>query len=104
MAASLWLGLVSLVEANAAAIIDVRTAEEFQSWHVKGALNIDHEEITDGILKYPDIRKDTPIHLYCRSGRRSGIARESLLKVGYKHVVNVGGLEEAGRFVDAKAD
>jgi phage shock protein E len=33
--------------------------------------------------------------VYCRSGRRSGIAQSALEEAGYTNVVNVGGLEDA---------
>ena len=38
--------------------------------------------------------KDTPITLYCRSGRRSEAARQTLLGMGYTQVTNAGGYEE----------
>jgi phage shock protein E len=41
--------------------------------------------------------KDAQIYLYCRSGRRSGIALEALQEAGYRNAVNIGGLQEAGR-------
>jgi phage shock protein E len=33
--------------------------------------------------------------VYCRSGRRSGIARETLIAQGFTNVTNIGGLQEA---------
>ena len=41
--------------------------------------------------------KDAPVYLYCRSGRRSGIAMDALQEAGYRNAVNIGGLQEAGR-------
>ena len=74
--------------------IDVRTAEEFNQQHVAGAVNIPYEEINAGIVKL-GLEKDSVIYLYCKSGRRAGIAKESLDALGYTGVVNVGGLEAA---------
>ena len=74
--------------------IDVRTAEEYAAGHVSQAVNIPYEEISDRIGEVTT-DKDALIYVYCRSGRRSGIAREALLEAGFSKVVNVGGLEEA---------
>jgi phage shock protein E len=74
--------------------IDVRTAEEYQQRHVSAAAHIPYEEITDRIGELTTDREQL-IYLYCRSGRRSGIAMEALQKAGFSNVVNVGGLEEA---------
>jgi len=74
--------------------IDVRTAQEFSDGHVTEAVNIPYEEIGERIESVaPD--KDTTIYLYCHSGRRAGIAKETLDDLGYTQVTNVGGLDEA---------
>lgn len=74
-------------------LIDVRTAEEFAADALPGAEQIDHEQIASRISAIaPD--KDTPIVLYCRSGRRSGIAEESLRAMGYNNLINAGGYDE----------
>ncbi len=39
--------------------------------------------------------KDAEIYVYCRSGRRSGIAKAALDEAGFTRVVNAGGLEDA---------
>lgn len=74
--------------------IDVRTAEEFAGGHVEGALNVPYDEIGDRIGAV-ELQKDDTIYLYCGSGRRAGIAKETLETMGYTGVTNVGGLEEA---------
>ena len=90
------LGFFSACVADEALWIDVRTAEEFGQGHVPGAVNIPYEEITGRISEVTD-DKDALIYLYCRSGRRSGIAREALDEAGFRQVVNIGGFEEAMR-------
>jgi phage shock protein E len=77
--------------------IDVRSADEYQSGHVTEAVNIPYEEIGTRIGEVTE-DKDAVIYVYCRSGRRSGIARETLMEAGYTHVVNLGGLEDAQAF------
>lgn len=74
--------------------IDVRTAEEFSGAHVSEAINIPYEEIADEILSVTN-DKNAPIYVYCRSGRRSGIAKATLEEMGYSQVENVGGLDQA---------
>ena len=77
-----------------AVLIDVRSAEEFQSGHLPGAVNIPHTVIAEKISgAAPD--KSTPLYLYCRSGRRVGIAMEALKNSGYTVMYNLGGMEEA---------
>lgn len=75
-------------------LIDVRTEKEWSEGHLEGALLIPYDKIGAEINKVaPD--KKTKIELYCRTGRRSGIALESLKKLGYGDVTNYGGVNEA---------
>ena len=74
--------------------IDVRSASEYADGHVEGAVLIPHTEITERIGEVTT-DKDARIYLYCRSGRRSGIALQALEAAGYANAVNAGGLEEA---------
>jgi phage shock protein E len=74
--------------------IDVRSASEFASGHVEGAVNIPHTEIVARIGEVTD-DKDATLYLYCRSGRRSGAATDALQQAGFVDVVNVGGLDDA---------
>ena len=41
------------------------------------------------------VNKDDTVILYCRSGRRSGIAQETLQRLGYTRVENYGSLDAA---------
>lgn len=69
-------------------VIDVRSPEEFASGHLSQAQNIPVQEIQK--IESLGLAKDTHILLYCRSGRRSGIAQEALQKMGYQHLYNGG--------------
>ena len=75
-------------------IIDVRSAEEYNSGHLQGAINIPHNEIAGKISSFVP-EKSTNIKLYCRSGRRVKIAMEALQKQGYKNLEDFGGIDEA---------
>lgn len=72
--------------------IDVRTLDEFNAGHIEGATHIPYEEIA---LRIGEVTtdKNTVIHLYCRSGNRSGIAQQMLLAMGFNNAVNEGGYE-----------
>jgi len=73
-------------------IIDVRTAEEFAAGHIAGAINIPFEQIVAGVEKI-GLKNDASVVLYCRSGRRSGIADVALTQAGFTHSVNAGGYD-----------
>ena len=65
-------------------IIDVRTVGEFQAGHIDGALNIPVDQIEQGVAGIKGIKPDSKILLYCRSGRRSGLAEPILEKSGFR--------------------
>ena len=72
-------------------IIDARTQEEYDEGHIPGAILIPEYEIADRAEKeLPD--KDQLILVYCRSGRRSKLAAEELLKLGYTDIREFGGI------------
>ena len=72
-------------------IIDARTEEEFAEGHIEGAILIPEYEIKNRAEKeLPD--KDALILVYCRSGRRSKIASEELVNLGYTNVKEFGGI------------
>lgn len=72
-------------------IIDARTDEEFAEGHIENAILIPEYEIANRAEKeLPE--KDALILVYCRSGRRSKIASEELVKLGYTNVKEFGGI------------
>ena len=73
-------------------LIDVRTKEEFKEKHIKGAVNLDVNDLNKGDL--PKADKDKEIYLYCKSGNRARQAKIILEKAGYKNVKNLGGLDD----------
>ena len=72
-------------------ILDARTQEEYDQGHIPGAIVISHEEIAE---KAEDVLtdKDQLILVYCRSGRRSKIAAEALVELGYTNIREFGGI------------
>jgi len=72
-------------------ILDTRTQEEYEENRIPGAILIPHDEITEKAeAKLPD--KDQLILVYCRSGRRSKLAAEALVKLGYTNIKEFGGI------------
>ena len=72
-------------------ILDTREQDEFDEGHIPGAILIPYTEIENKAEEMlPD--KDAQILVYCRSGRRSKIAAESLAKLGYTNVKEFGGI------------
>ena len=72
-------------------IIDARTEEEFAEGHIENAILIPEYEIKDRAEnELPD--KEQLILVYCRSGRRSKIASEELVNLGYTNVKEFGGI------------
>ncbi|WP_231555167.1 rhodanese-like domain-containing protein [Cellulophaga sp. Hel_I_12] len=74
---------VTAEELSKVVLLDVRTPEEFSEGHIPNALNINwfDEDFLDQADKA--LPKDQTIYLYCRSGRRSGLAAEKLIALGY---------------------
>ena len=72
-------------------IVDARTDEEFEQGHIKDAILIPEYEIADRANEELP-RKYQLILVYCQSGRRSKIASEELVKLGYTNVKEFGGI------------
>ena len=72
-------------------ILDVRTQEEYDEGHIPGAIVISHEEIEEKAEQVLT-DKDQLILVYCRSGRRSKIAAEALVELGYTNIKEFGGI------------
>ncbi len=72
-------------------IIDVRTVEEYEEGFIKDAICFPHEDVAEKAhVVLPD--KEQLILVYCRSGRRSKIASEELVNLGYINVKEFGGI------------
>jgi len=71
-----------------AIILDVRTKNEFESGHIKGAVNIPLDQLVNNLNKWKD--KNKPIITCCASGMRSASAKMLLKSRGYMNVYNGG--------------
>ena len=83
--------ILRMIDAGTAPLIlDVRTAEEFAEGHVPGAINISHDELAERLAEV-EAAKEVGLIVYCRSGRRAGIAEELLLGDGFSNVQHLDG-------------
>ena len=64
-------------------VLDVRTSQEYAEGHVPGAVNVPHDQLASRLTEVP---KDKDVVLYCKSGRRAGIAAAVLAANGYKRL------------------
>lgn len=87
--------LKSLIE-EGAFLVDVRTPAEFNSWHIKGSVNIPLDSITQQLSKFKDKRN---IIVFCRSGARSTRAKAMLQQNGFSNVYNGGSWQQIKQFV-----
>ena len=72
-------------------LLDVRTQEEFDEKHIPGAIVIPVEEVAQRAeAELPN--KDQLILVYCRSGRRSKTAAQTLVDLGYTNIREFGGI------------
>ena len=78
---------VDLVK-RGALVLDVRTPQEFASGHVPGAVNVPYDEVERRLAEIGPPGRE--IVVYCRTGRRSSIAAQSLERLGYGKVYDLG--------------
>ena len=87
----------ALAQAGAATLVDVRSAEERKFvGHVPGIAHMAWASGTS-LTRNPrfvreleaKVRKDEPVLLLCRSGKRSALAAEAATKAGFSNVFNV---------------
>ncbi|UII30687.1 rhodanese-like domain-containing protein [Fulvivirga ulvae] len=73
-----------------AQLVDVRTAREYNSGHLKGAVNMDYNSPSFN-TKVGELKKDKPVFVYCAAGGRSSAASYILKDKGFTHVIDLEG-------------
>lgn len=68
-----------IINENNYIVVDVRTADEYSESHVAGSINIPYDEIDENV----SLDKTKTIMVYCRSGKRSSIAYDTLTSLGF---------------------
>lgn len=78
-----------IVSEKEVVLLDVRTKEEYDESHLLNSINIPYDEIDEET----ELDKNKVIVVYCRSGRRSNIAKETLVDLGYE-VLDLGAFDD----------
>ena len=73
-------------------LLDVREEAEYITGHAVGAELLPVDEITHETAAAVIPSEDTPVMVYCRTGRRSAIAAKKLEELGYTEIYDMGGL------------
>jgi len=81
-----------LASGAGAVLMDVRTAEEYAGGHIEGAKLLPYDEIDPETSLAVAPSKESAVVVYCRSGRRSAIAARTLVSLGYRNVLDLGGI------------
>ena len=72
-------------------LLDVRNRDEYNKKHIPNSTLIPVNTLANEASKrLPD--KNAEIFVYCASGSRSGMAVNTLLKMGYTKIYNLGGI------------
>jgi phage shock protein E len=75
--------LAGRLQHDAPLVLDVRTPAEFREGHIAGAINIAHDEIA-GPWAALNVPQDHEVIVYCGTGRRAGLAQQTLETLGYQ--------------------
>ncbi|MDO6472501.1 rhodanese-like domain-containing protein [Maribacter sp. 1_MG-2023] len=79
------------IVANNIKPFDVRTPSEYNSGHIKNAINVDFFNGGNFNAYFEKVNKEKPVFVYCRSGARSQKAARKLLKMGFTQVYDLKG-------------
>jgi rhodanese-related sulfurtransferase len=69
-------------------ILDVRTVEEWEEFHIPGAVLIPLDELPQRVREVPS---DLEVVVVCRSGNRSAVGRDILKQAGFANVTSMAG-------------
>ena len=86
----------SILKEKNSYLIDVRTVSEYDESHLDNAINIPVDMIESDIKKH-NINYDDSIIVYCRSGKRSSNAAQTLLNLGYKKIYDLGAMSNCNK-------
>ena len=75
---------------DAPVILDVRSPEEYSEGHIPGAINIPYDQVAANLDSLESFRT-AEIVVYCRTGRRAGVAENVLREAGFTQVSDLEG-------------
>ena len=90
-----------IIKSDSVVLVDVRTAEEYAAGHIPNAKNVDVLK-SDFKDRVETLSKNKEIAVYCRSGKRSLMAANTLAKIGYKVINLRGGWKEWQQIIQKK--
>lgn len=76
-------------------VVDVRSKVEFWLGHLPGAHCIPVDTLPAGLDGVSGVSKQSRILVYCASGGRSAMAKQTLSDAGYTNVTDGGGIASA---------
>ena len=79
------------ISATTVQLFDVRTSREYNTGHIKNAVNVDIFNKSAFIAHFKTLDTDKPIYLYCRSGSRSQNAAKLLVELGFNEIYDLKG-------------
>ena len=85
-------GVKEYRETKGAMLVDVRSVEEYRTGHIPSSHNFPVDQIKDIARLIP--KKDTPVFVYCQSGRRAVRAKDKMVSMGYTNVKAIGGIQD----------
>jgi rhodanese-related sulfurtransferase len=77
-----------ILSGRPAEIVDVRTAAEWKSGHIRNSCNLPLNELSE---RFDALDRDQTIGLYCQTGYRSSAAASLLLRYGFDRVMHIVG-------------
>lgn len=92
-----------LEDPDAPVILDVRSPKEFEEGHIPGAINLPYDQIGDRLGSLEQYRQGEVV-VYCRTGRRAGIAESALSDAGFENVRDLEGHMVAWRQAEFPVD
>ena len=75
---------------NNIVLLDVRSKDEYNHGHIAGAINISHDAVEENLKQLTQYKNSTVV-VYCRSGRRAGIAENILSSNGFNNLHHLTG-------------
>lgn len=72
-------------------VLDVRSAAEYASGHIPGALNVPHTEVRERLAEIHQAAAGRPVRLHCGAGMRSYLALQILAGEGFEDVAHLSG-------------
>ncbi len=84
--------LKALIDKKDVVLVDVRSAAEYNSGHIKGALLLPLPQVGVKAEALLGSKKDKTVVVYCQSGSRSRVASALLQRQGYQNVYDFGGI------------